>query len=155
MATVVNQNAPKPPIPVSEQTKIIEYVVDLVKKSDIFARLPVHLNFIDATKDCICVRLGSDNHKTEEYVDGSYEAQITFSVIYRRLHVADVNERLASIDLVNQFGEYTDELVDFNADIPGVDIFSISQKETAGLIYRDDSGIEDNGASFVLLYNKS
>ena len=155
MANIVNEAPKKPPIPMSEQTRIIEYVVELVKNSSIFAGIPVSLNFVDASRDCVCVRLGSDNYKTAEYIDGTYEAQISFTVIYRRLNVSDLNERLDAIDLVNRFGEVLESMEEFTTGIAGVEVNSISQREPAGLIYRDNSGIEDNGTSFVLIYDKN
>lgn len=152
MAIVVNQEAQKPPIPISEQTKLADYVISLVEGSEVFAGLPVSLNFIDATKDCLCVRLTNESYKTAEYVDGSYEGQIVFSLIYRRLNVSGVDERLSAIDLVNQFGEALSEQ-EFITEIEDVEINSISQETPAGLIYRDNSGVEDNGANFILRFD--
>lgn len=155
MGVVVNEEKKHAPIPVAEQTKLINYVISLVKKSSIFAGVPVSLNFIDSSRDCICVRLQDDTYKTAEYVDGSYEAQVVFMLVYRRLHVTNVEERLNVIDLVNQFGEEVEAIEEFDTGIEGVDINSVTQKSPAGLIYRDNSGIEDNGAVFILRYDKN
>lgn len=155
MGVVINDSKKHSPVPVAEQTKIINYVMSLVEKSDLFTGIPVSLNFIDSSRDCICVRLQPETYKTAEYVDGSYEAQVTFLVVYRQLHVSNVNERLAAIDRINSFGEKVDGMEEFDTGIEGVEVNSISQKDSAGLIYRDNSGIEDNGATFVLRYDKN
>lgn len=155
MGVVINEGKQHAPVPVAEQTKILNYVMSLVEKSDIFDGIPASLNFIDASKDCICVRVQPETYKTHEYVDGSYEAQVTFLVVYRQLHITNASERISAIDLVNRFGEKLESMEEFDTGIEGVEVNSISQKDTAGLIYRDGSGIEDNGATFVLRYDKN
>lgn len=156
MANIVNDTSVKQSVvPISEQMLLVNYVIDLVKKSGIFKNLDVKLNFLSSDKDCICIRLFDDATKTHEYVDGSYEAQIRFSLIYRRLSVNGVSERVNTIDLINQFGILLDNTDEFKIDSETIYINSISQQTNAGLIYRDDSGIEDNSANFVLRYDKN
>ena len=156
MATIVNDTSVKQSIvPVSEQMLLVNYVIGLVKKSGIFKNLDVKLNFLSSDKDCICIRLFDDATKTHEYVDDSYEAQIRFSLIYRRLSVNGVSERVNAIDLINQFGMYCDTIEEFKFDSDLIYINTITQQTNAGLIYRDDSGIEDNSANFVLRYDKN
>lgn len=155
MATIVGETQKQINIPVSEQMLLIDYVIELIKKSGIFGNLDVKLNFLSSDKDCICIRLFDDATKTHQYVDDSYEAQIRFSVIYRRLSINGVSERVNSIDLINQLGHLFDTTDEFEIDDDTININSISQQTNAGLIYRDDSGIEDNSANFVLRYDKN
>lgn len=156
MAVIVSDdNNKKSLVPVSEQMLLVNYVIELIKKSDVFKNLDVKLNFLSSDKDCICIRLYDDSIKTHEYVDGSYEAQIRFAIIYRRLSVNGVLERVNSIDIINQFGMYLDTIDEFEFSDESIYINSITQTSNAGLVYRDDSGIEDNGANFILLYDKN
>lgn len=156
MANIVNDTSVKQSVvPISEQMLLVNYVIELVKKSGIFGNLDVKLNFLSSDKDCICIRLLDDATKTHEYVDGSYEAQIRFSLIYRRLSVNGVSERVNVIDLINQFGMYCDTIEGFEFNDNTIYINTITQQTNAGLIYRDDSGIEDNSATFVLRYDKN
>lgn len=155
MATIVGETQKQINIPVSEQMLLIDYVIEIIKKSGLFKNLDVALNFLSSDKDCICIRLFDDATKTHQYVDDSYEAQIRFSVIYRRLSVNGVSERVNSIDLINQLGYLFDTTDEFEIDDDTININSISQQTNAGLIYRDDSGIEDNGATFILKYDKN
>lgn len=156
MAVIVSDNKTKLSlVPVSEQMLLVNYVIELVKKSDIFKNLDVKLNFLSSDKDCICIRLFDDSTKTHEYVDGSYEAQIRFSLIYRRLSVDGVSERVNTIDLINQFGMYLDTIDEFDIDSDTIYINKIAQTTNAGLIYRDNSGIEDNSANFILIYDNN
>lgn len=156
MANIVNDTSKKQSVvPISEQMLLVNYVIDLVKKSGIFKNLDVKLNFLSSEKDCICIRLFDDATKLHDYVDGSYEAQIRFSLIYRRLSVNGVAERINAIDIINQFGMYCDTIEEFEFDNDLIYINSIAQQTNAGLIYRDNSGIEDNSANFVLRYDKN
>ena len=50
---------------------------------------------------------------------------------------------------------YCDTIEDFEFDDDSIYINTITQQTNAGLIYRDDSGIEDNSANFVLRYDKN
>ena len=156
MANIVNDTSKKQSVvPISEQMLLVNYVIELVKKSGIFKNLDVKLNFLSSDKDCICIRLFDDATKLHEYVDGSYEAQIRFSLIYRRLSVNGVSERINAIDIINQFGMYCDTIDNFEFSNDLIYINSIAQQTNAGLIYRDNSGIEDNSANFVLRYDKN
>lgn len=156
MANIVNDTSKKQSVvPISEQMLLVNYVIELVKKSDIFKNLDVKLNFLSSDKDCICIRLFDDATKLHEYVDGSYEAQIRFSLIYRRLSVNGVSERVNAIDIINQFGMYCDTIDEFEFGNDTIYINSIAQQTNAGLIFRDNSGIEDNSANFVLRYDKN
>ena len=155
MATIVSETQKQVNIPVSEQMLLVNYIIELIKKSGLFENLDVRLNFLSSEEDCICIRLFDDATKTHQYVDGSYEAQIRFSVIYRRLSVNWVSERINSIDLINQLGSLFDTTEEFEIDNDTIYINSISQQTNAGLLYRDDSGIEDNGANFILKYDKN
>lgn len=156
MANIVNDTSKKQAVvPISEQMLLVNYVIELVKKSGIFKNLDVKLNFLSSDKGCICIRLFDDATKLHEYVDGSYEAQIRFSLIYRRLSVNGVSERVNAIDIINQFGMYCDTIDEFEFDADLIYINSITQQTNAGLLYRDNSGIEDNSANFVLRYDKN
>lgn len=155
MATVIGETQKQIDVPVSEQMLLVNYVIDFIKKSGLFKELEVRLNFLSSDEDCICIRLFDDATKTHQYVDGSYEAQIRFSVIYRRLSVNGVSERIDSIDIINQLGSLFDSTEEFEINDDTIYINSISQQTNAGLVYRDNSGIEDNGANFILIYDKN
>lgn len=156
MATIVNDTTNKQAlVPVSEQMLLVNYVIELIKDSGFFKNLDIKINFLDADKDCMCVRLSDDNVKTHEYVDGSYDAQIRFSLIYRKLNISGVSERVNTIDLINQFGIFLESLDYFEFEHDTINVDSISQLTNAGLIYRDSSGIEDNSANFILRYENN
>ena len=155
MATVIGETQKQIDVPVSEQMLLVNYVIDFIKKSGLFKELEVKLNFLSSDEDCVCIRLFDDATKTHQYVDGSYEAQIRFSVIYRRLSVNGVSERIDSIDIINQLGSLFDSTEEFEINDDTIYINSISQQTNAGLVYRDNSGIEDNGANFILIYDKN
>lgn len=153
-AQVVMEDKQKNTVSVSEQILLVEYIIGIIKESGIFENLDIGLNFLSSDKSCLCIRVSEESMKTVEYVDGSYDADIRFVVIYRRLSTTGVVERASAIDKVNELGLYFDRMEDFDLS-PEYDIESIQQTTQAGLIYRDDSGIEDNGANFVLRYNKN
>lgn len=155
MATVVNDTGQKySQVPLSEQMMLVKYVIQLIKDSGVFKGKGIKVNFLDADKDCICIRLMDDNIKTSEYVDGSYDAQIRFMVISRHLNVSGVSGHINAMDEINQLGMLFDSIDYYDIENDRVYIDSIDQVSNAGVVYRDSSGIEDNGATFVLRYSK-
>lgn len=140
----------KPSIPVSDQGLILDW---LLSKLNSFAGLPVttELNFLDTTGDCACIRVSDKSNKLESYIDGSYTGQLEFLFVLRYKSLATSDERITALDIVNNVGAY---LGSIKENFSGVFINSIEQTSNASVIYRDASGIEDNGATFVLLFEK-
>lgn len=153
MATVVNKEK-KESVSITEQIKIIEYVKKLIEESNLFSGITININDISTTSDNCCLQLTSDAYKTSSFVDGSYEAEITFLFVYRRMNISNSAERLGVLDLVNQLGDYLNNIEEFDVEDSSYYIDSISQSTIASILYRDDSGIEDNGANFKVKYSK-
>lgn len=156
MASIVNStNNVVNSVPVSIQVLLINCIIKLIKESNIFGSLPVELNFLSGSADTLCVRLNNDSCKLHEFVDGSYEAKVLFTVIYRKQNISSTSERTHILDLINELGMFFEELDEIEIDSDMVYIDRVVQQTNSGILFRDASGVEDNGAIFEVYFSKS
>lgn len=167
-------------VSVSEQMLLLEYIIYILKSSGVYGNKDINVNFLSSDSSSLCVRLLDDSMKTAEYINSSYDAQISILFVSRELNTSSNKyNRIASIDNVNKLGMFIDSLESFfdtgvevsNSGIKcfaswykdvkgsdylgGITIEGFSQTTQAGLVFRDSSGVEDNGATFILKYNNS
>ncbi len=91
--------------------------------------------------------------KTGEYVDGSYDAQYPFSIVYRITPSSD-NDRMNAQSLLDSFGEWMESQANFPNLGTKKTATEIIRTSTPGLVYRDDAGNEDYQGLFVLNYEQ-
>lgn len=142
-------------IPISEQNKILTWLIQKIKSSNIFRNYEINFNDLKSDKSNVCILLLSGSTKSRQYVDGGYDATIPFQFIFRTLGSVTDNTRLNAIDLVNQLGMWLDENVHYNKEISGYTIYSVTQETQATIDYRDESGTEDASAQFRISYSRN
>lgn len=103
--------------------------------------------------------------KTREYLDGSYDAQFPFQLIYRAMPTTD-SERLERYNLVDRISLWLEGVALEDAkgnqyQLPGYpllsdgrEITSITATTLTTLINRSDSGYEDYQGLFKVKYHK-
>ena len=146
--TVINRLA------ISEQNKILKHIIQKVKESGIFGNSEINFNDLKTGVSNVGIILNSGSRKSRIYVDGGYDAEIPISVILRCIGEASDDRRLHNIDLVNQLGIWFDENIVRDKTITGYTIYSVNQTTQANITYADESGIEDVGADFTIMYSK-
>lgn len=139
---------------ISEQNKILKYVIQKIKDSSIFGNHEINFNDLKNDGTNIGVILNSGSKKRSIYVDGGYDAVIPITVIYRNVGNATDDKTLHGIDLVNQLGVWLEEHIVRDKSITGYTIYSIVQNTQANVMYRDEHGTEDVGAEFSINYSK-
>lgn len=141
-------------VAISEQNKILKYVIQKIKDSYIFENYEVNFNNLSVEGSNVGVILNSGSRKSREFVDGGYDAVIPISIILRNIGVATDDKSLHEIDLINQLGAWFDDNIQRDKSISGYTIYSVEQQTQAIITYRDESGIEDVGADFNIVYSK-
>lgn len=156
MATVITnpQQTAVNRLAISEQNKILKYVIQKVKDSNIFGNLEINFNDLRTDVSNVGIILNSGSRKSRVYVDGGYDAEIPITVILRCIGEASDDRRLHNIDLVNQLGIWFDENIQRDKSVTGYTIYSVNQTNQANITYADESGIEDVGANFTIMYSK-
>jgi hypothetical protein len=141
-------------VAVSEQNKIIKWVIDKIEESDIFENYEINFNDLKIDKSNVGIILNSGARKSSEYVDGGYDAVIPLNITLRKVGTESDDSRLHNIDLINQLGIWFDENIVRNKEVEGYTIYSVEQQNQATLVYADESGIEDTSAEFRVSYSK-
>lgn len=139
---------------ISEQNKILKYIIQKVKDSGVFQNYEINFNDLRTDVSNVGIILNSGSRKSRVYVDGGYEAVIPISVVLRNIGSATDDKTLHCIDLVNQLGMWFDEHIQRDKGITGYTIYGVEQQTQSNITYRDESGIEDVGADFNINYSK-
>ena len=79
-------------------------------------------------------------YKTAQYIDGSYEAQYQFGILYRSLPT-DSEERLDAESELNKLGEWAEENWPDLGD--GKNVTTVQRTSSASLLARYEDKIED------------
>ena len=79
-------------------------------------------------------------YKTAQYIDGSYEAQYQFGILYRSLPT-DSEERLDAESELNKLGEWAEENWTDLGD--GKNVTTVQRTSSASLLARYDDNVED------------
>lgn len=139
---------------ISEQNKILKYIIQKVKDSGVFQNYEINFNDLRTDVSNVGIILNSGSRKSRVYVDGGYEAIIPISVILRNIGNVTDDKTLHCIDLVNQLGMWFDEHIQRDKGIAGYTVYGVEQQTQSHVTYRDESGIEDVGADFYINYSK-
>lgn len=143
------------PLSVAEQTQISRALIIWLNS---FPELPAgvkKLSFQSLPKTGPAMSMGglTGAVKTAEYIDGSYEAQYPFAIVYRVIPKDD-DARLNAQSILNDFGEWMEQQSDYPNIGTGRTVTEISRTSTPGLAYRDDAGNEDYQGLYVLKYEQ-
>lgn len=79
-------------------------------------------------------------YKTAQYIDGSYEAQYQFGVLYRSLPTGS-EERLDAENALNDLGEWAEE--NWPELGEGKTVTTVQRTSSASLLARYDDNVED------------
>lgn len=79
-------------------------------------------------------------YKTAQYIDGSYEAQYQFGILYRSLPT-DSEERLDAESELNKLGEWAEENWPDLGD--GKNVTTVQRTSSASLLVRYEDKVED------------
>lgn len=79
-------------------------------------------------------------YKTAQYIDGSYEAQYQFGILYRSLPT-DSEERLDAESELNKLGEWAEENWPDLGD--GKNVTTVQRTSSASLLARYEDKVED------------
>lgn len=152
---LVNQNQNnQPSVPISEQVKLINWLVDKIKSSGIFKNYDVIFNDLRTDKSNVGIMLLQGANKSRQYVDGGYDGVIPFAIVFRSFNVNSEDTKLSMIDLVNQMGIWFSDNISSNKEIVGYCINSIEQATISVINYADDSGMTEASAEFSLSYSR-
>lgn len=66
----------------------------------------INFEFLQDDAECMTMSEIQGAYKTKQYIDGSYEAQYQFKVIYRSASLNSLDKRLKAIEMLNAFADW-------------------------------------------------
>lgn len=90
-------------------------------------------------------------YKTRSYIDGSYQAQYQYRLLYR-LIAATTNERLAADELLNDIAAWAEARADKPQFGEGIKTLRITRNTVASIVARYEDGSEDHDILMTVLY---
>lgn len=141
-------------VAISEQNKLINWLIKKVKESGVFENFDVIFNDLRTDASCVGIMLNSGAKKTSVYVDGGYDGTIPTSIVFRCVDTVNDTTRLNMIDKINELGVWFDENIKSDKSINGYSISGVEQINLATISYVDDSGIQDAIADFNIEYSR-
>ena len=89
-------------------------------------------------------------YKTAEYIDGSYQAQYQFALVYRTIPTS-TEERMQADEALNAFGAWAESMTALTLGT-GLHPIKVIRNQPSALAYRYENGAEDHQIIMTLLY---
>ena len=108
----------------------------------------IDFEFLNKTSG-MCITTVQTAFKTRQYINGGYQAQFQFQIVYR-LIASNVEERLAADELLNDFGEWCENNPPELAE--NINRWKVRRDTGASIMGRYDNGAEDHTIQMTLIY---
>lgn len=145
----MNENKPLSLVSVEEQAQISRVLRAWLNQ---FPDLPVAKVDFESLGEEFGVALSTIQaaYKTRRYIDGTYQAQYQFKIIYR-LIATTTDERLKADEVLNRMGAWaeTETKPDFGENIR---VRQIRRDTESSLFDRYDNNVEDHQILMTLIY---
>lgn len=112
--------------------------------------LRIDFEWLDEEKG-LCVSTMQSAYKTRQYIDGTYEAQYQYHILYRTVPM-DGDERLAADELLNRFAAWAEANTGALALADGLRVRKVKRDTNAAIIGRYEDGSEDHQINMTLIY---
>lgn len=108
----------------------------------------VDFEFLGKTSG-LCITTVQSAFKTKQYINGGYQAQYQFEIVYR-LIASNADARLAADEALDTMGEWAENNT---PELPlGVNRWRVKRDTGAACVARYDNNAEDHSISMTLLY---
>lgn len=112
----------------------------------------INFEFLDSDADSMCMSEIQGAYKTKQYIDGGYEAQYQFKIVYRVAPLNSVDKRLKAIELLNALSDWAV----YTADAPplgdGIQFKKLTTNSRASMFGRYENGYEDYQVLMTMTY---
>ena len=89
-------------------------------------------------------------YKTAQYIDGTYQAQYQFAIIYRTIP-ANASERLDADEALNAYGAWAETMTGLTLG-ENMKAIKVTRNSLSALTSRFEDGAEDHQIQMTLLY---
>lgn len=99
----------------------------------------------------LCLSTIQSSYKTKQYIDGTYQAQYQFKIVYR-LTAVTANERLAADEALDGFGAWAETHTPLPAIADNIRVIKIKRDSASSLFARYEGDTEDHQILMTLIY---
>lgn len=110
---------------------------------------PVDFEYLTETKGLALTTVQAA-YKTAQYIDGTYQAQYQFALVYRTIP-ATAEQRMQADEVLNAFGAWAEGLSGLTLGT-NITAIKLTRNAPSALTYRYDNGAEDHQILMTLLY---
>lgn len=138
---------------ITEQSIISKMLILIFNECPYLPEGITRVEFNNVTEGGIGLIAMQGANKTSEYIDGSYEGQYPFQLVYdsRPSTSSKRIERQNVIDLMGEWAELLEEYPPLDGNRA---IYDIRRTSSSNLLYRDEAGNEKYQITMNLLYRK-
>ena len=97
----------------------------------------------------LCIAVVQAAYKIKQYINGGYQAQFQFQIVYR-LIADDVDSRIDADEALNEMGEWAENNVPSPPD--GISNWKIKRDTASACMARYDNNAEDHSISMTINY---
>lgn len=97
----------------------------------------------------LCIAVVQSAYKTKQFINGGYQAQFQFQIVFR-LIADDVNSRLDADEVLNELGEWMENNVPEPPE--GIARWKIKRDTASAVMARYDNNAEDHSISMTINY---
>lgn len=99
----------------------------------------------------LCISTIQAAYKTKQFIDGTYQAQYQFKIIYRTT-ATDADERITADEVLDKYGEWAEQNSGSLNIADGISVKKVKRDTAAALFARYEGDVEDHQILLTLLY---
>lgn len=132
----------------SEQALISRTVLTWLNSYESLPLAKIDFEFLGKTSG-LCLSTVQSAFKTKQYINGGYQAQYQFQIVYR-LIASNADARLSADEALDALGEWAESNP---PTLPlGVNRWKVKRDTGASVMARYDNSAEDHSISMTLIY---
>lgn len=99
----------------------------------------------------LCISTIQAAYKTKQFIDGTYQAQYQFKLIYRTT-ATNADERLTADEVLDKYGEWAELNTDSLTIADNICIKKVKRDTSATIFARYEGDVEDHQILLTLIY---
>lgn len=112
----------------------------------------INFEFLRDDAECMTMSEIQGAYKTKQYIDGAYEAQYQYKIVYRSAGLTSLDKRLKAIEMLNAFADWMANTETKPMLGSGRNFKEIKTDSRASLFGRYADGTEDIQVLMTMIY---
>lgn len=145
---MANEEQARELVSAAEQSAVTRATLEWINNYSDLPASRVDYEYLGKTSG-LCIAVVQSAYKTKQYINGGYQAQFQFQIVYRMI-CDDLSGRLDADEVLNEIGEWMENNI---PDPPeGIARWKIKRDTAAALMARYDNNADDHSISMTINY---